>query len=134
MKTILTTRPVLVILLGVVLVFPLMPGCSKPQKSVVQESQALLSDKKYEQAIAMLEQAYTTGERADSIKSVLTNAHLLYGNFLMYKSDLPQAQKYGKALTEFQRVLILDSANQEAKKNKEIVQGILRQEGTQVPK
>jgi tetratricopeptide (TPR) repeat protein len=134
MKTILTAKSALVILLGVVLLLPLMSGCSKPQKPVVQESQVLLSGGKYEEAIAMLEQAYKAGEGADSVKSVLTNAHLLYGNFLMYKSSLPQSQKYGKALTEFKRVLTLDSANQEAKKNKEIVEGILSQEGAQVPK
>jgi hypothetical protein len=128
MKTILTGKSILVIILGVVLLSLIIPGCSKPQKSVVQESQVLLSDGKYEEAIAMLEQSYKTGDHADSVKPVLTNAHLLYGNFLMYKSTLPQDQKYIKALMEFQRVLSLDSSNQEAKKSKEIVEGVISQQ------
>ena len=129
MKTILTT-----ILLGVLISIPTLSGCSKNSRSVIQESQTLLSSGKYEEAIDMLEQAYRADGTADSLKPVLTNAHLLYGNYLMYKSDLPQSQKYGKALTEFRRVLTLDFGNQEAKKNKEIIEGIYIQEGIPLPK
>jgi tetratricopeptide (TPR) repeat protein len=130
MKTILTAIRVqctLAIIMCALVVLPTMSGCSKESKSVIQDSQILLSNGKYEEAISMLEQAQRSGGSADSIKTVLTNAHLLYGNFLMYKSDLPHSQKYNKALTEFRSVLVLDSGNQEAKKNKEIIEGILSQ-------
>ena len=132
MKTILTALPVqctCAIILCLVMVLPTISGCSKDSKSVIQDSQVLLSNGKYEEAIAVLEQAQKAGGPADSIRPVLTNAHLLYGNFLMYKSDLPHAQKYNKALTEYRSVLALDSGNQEARKNKEIIEGILSQEG-----
>ena len=118
------------IVVGLLLV---LAGCSKNPKNVVQESQILLNSGKYEEAIQMLEESYKSNPTLDSLKPALANAYLQYGNFLMYKSDLPPQQKYRKALFEYRRVLAVDPSNVEAKQNKDLIEGIYRQMGRPIP-
>ncbi len=122
-------------LIFLLMLLSVVAGCSakKDPKAVVQESQSLLGSGKYEEAIHLLEEAYKSNPSFDSLKPALANAHLQYGNFLMYKSDLPPRQKYRKALSEYRRVIAIQPDNVEAKQNRDLIESIYHQMGMPVP-
>jgi hypothetical protein len=73
-------------------------------------------------------------KNSDENKKLLLEKHMAAGNYLMFQADLNPKKKYGPALKHFNRVLELDSKNQEAMNNKLQIEDIYQSMGRPIPK
>lgn len=117
--------------LSVILLVILAAACSKA--GVSPEAKALLKEKKYDEGIALLEQAYAANANSQAIKQELLTACVEYGNELTFKSDLPPNQKYAKALRFYRRALQLEPQQKEALEGKNLIESIYASMGRPVP-
>lgn len=96
------------------------------------EAKALMKEKKFAEAVKLLEDAYAK-TKAGEIKKVLVDAYVANGNSFMYNDALPPFQKYPTALRQFRKALELDKENAKAKANIATIEGIYKSMGRPVP-
>jgi tetratricopeptide (TPR) repeat protein len=118
-------RTILTLALGAAMMF----GANK----AVDEAKALMKDKKYEEAVAVLEPAAKAAPKDTAVKNAMIEALMGNGDAYMYNEKLPPFKKYPSALRSYRRVLEFDKANQKAKDNVSMIEGIYKSMGRPVP-
>ena len=103
-----------------------------PAQDAVTKSKDLLKEKKFEEAIQLLEGAYSRS-KTPALKQALAEAHVAHGNFFMYNESLPPFQKYPSALRQFRKALEYDKDNKKALANIATIEGIYKSMGRPVP-
>jgi tetratricopeptide (TPR) repeat protein len=111
--------------LGAVLMF----GANK----AVDEAKGLMKNKKFEEAVAVLEPAAKAAPKDAAVKSAMVEALMGNGDAYMYNEKLPPFKKYPAALKSYRRVLEFDKTNQKAKDNVSMIEGIYKSMGRPVP-
>ena len=118
-------RTLLTLALGAAMMF----GANK----AVDDAKALMKDKKFEEAVAVLEPAAKAAPKDAVVKSALVEALMGNGDSYMYNEKLPPFKKYPAALKNYRRVLEYDKTNQKAKDNVAMIEGIYKSMGRTVP-
>ncbi len=101
-------------------------------QDAVTKSKELVKEKKYDEAIKLLEESYAKA-KTPAVKQALAEAHLANGNFFMYNDSLPPFQKYPNALRQFRKTLEYDKENKKAQTNIATIEGIYKSMGRPVP-
>lgn len=96
------------------------------------KAKALMTEKKFDEAIKVLEAAYAKSKTA-ALKTSLAEAHVANGNSFMYNEALPPFQRYPNALRQFRKALEYDKENAKAKSNIATIEGIYKSMGRPVP-
>lgn len=99
----------------------------------VDDAKALMKNKKYEEAIAVLESAVKAAPKDVAVKNAMVEALLGNGDTYMYDEKLPPFKKYPAALKSYRRVLEFDKTNQKAKDNVAMIEGIYKSMGRPIP-
>ncbi len=99
----------------------------------VDEAKALMKDKKYEEAVAVLEPALKSSPNDAAVRKTMAEALMGNGDAYMYNEKLPPFRKYPVALKSYRRVLEFDKTNQKAKDNIAMIEGIYKSMGRPVP-
>ncbi|MBM3762023.1 MAG: hypothetical protein FJW36_17470 [Acidobacteria bacterium] len=107
----------------------LMLGANK----AVDDAKALMKNKKYEEAVAVLEPAVKAAPKDVAVKNAMVEALLGNGDTYMYDEKLPPFKKYPAALKSYRRVLEFDKTNQKAKDNVAMIEGIYKSMGRPIP-
>ena len=107
----------------------LMLGAQK----AVDQAKSLMKDKKFEEAVAVLDPAHKAAPKDLAVKTALVDALLGNGDAYMYNEKLPPFKKYPAALKSYRRVLEFDKSNQRAKDNVAMIEGIYKSMGRPVP-
>lgn len=107
----------------------LMFGANK----AVDQAKALMKEKKFEEAVAVLEPAAKAAPKDTAVKNAMVEALMGNGDAYMYNEKLPPFKKYPAALKSYRRVLELDKTNQKAKDNVSMIEGIYKSMGRPVP-
>ena len=107
----------------------LMLGAHK----AVDQAKSLMKDKKFEEAVAVLDPANKAAPKDLAVKAALVDALLGNGDAYMYNEKLPPFKKYPAALKSYRRVLEFDKSNQRAKDNVAMIEGIYKSMGRPVP-
>jgi len=97
-------------------------------------AEAKINDKKFDEAVAMLDAAYKQTPKDPALLKALANAHLKFGDSYMYSEQLPPMQKYPNALRQYRQVLVYDKTNAVAKKNVDMIESIYNSMGRPIPK
>jgi tetratricopeptide (TPR) repeat protein len=118
------------LLTGIVASCLLLALDPKLQKAV----EAKINDKKFDEAIAMLDAAHKQTPKDAGLVGALANAHLKFGDSYMYNDQLPPRQKYPNALREYRIVLEYDKTNAAARKNVAMIENIYNSMGRPIPK
>jgi tetratricopeptide (TPR) repeat protein len=100
----------------------------------VDDAKQLLKEKKFEEAVALLEPAHKAKPADNEVKTVLVEALMASGDSYMYNDKLPPFRKYPVALRHYRRVLEIDKDNKKAKDNVAMIEGIYKSMGREVPK
>jgi tetratricopeptide (TPR) repeat protein len=111
--------------------FALSIGLVMAEDATVK-AKALMKEKKFEEAIKLLETAYAKSKTGE-VKQALADAHVANGNAFMYNDALPPFQKYPNALRQFRKALEYDKENAKAKANIATIEGIYKSMGRPVP-
>jgi len=99
----------------------------------VDDAKALMKNKKYEEAVAVLEPAVKAAPKDVAVKNAMVEALLGNGDTYMYDEKLPPFKKYPAALKSYRRVLEFDKTNQKAKDNVAMIEGIYKSMGRPIP-
>jgi tetratricopeptide (TPR) repeat protein len=99
----------------------------------VDDAKALIKEKKYDEAVAVLEPALKAKPTDAIIKKAMAEALMGQGDSYMYNDKLPPFRKYPTALRSYRRVLAVDKTNQKAKDNIAMIEGIYKSMGRPVP-
>ncbi len=97
----------------------------------VEDSQKLIKEGKYDEAIALLEKS---DAKQPAIAKGLVSAHMAKADFFMNNPDVPPMRKYPTALREYRKVLVYDKTNKKAQENVQLIEGIYKQMGREIPK
>jgi len=103
------------------------------QNKAVSDAKKLIADKKFEEAVAVLEPAAKASPKDSALKNTMVEALMGNGDTYMYNEKLPPFKKYPTALRSYRRVLEFDKANQKAKDNIAMIEGIYKSMGRPVP-
>ncbi len=103
------------------------------QNAKVTEARALMKDKKFEEAITVLEGAHKAAPKNDEVRLALAEAHVAFGNSYMYNDQLPPFRKYPSALKEFRKALTYDKDNKKATTNIATIESIYKSMGRPIP-
>jgi tetratricopeptide (TPR) repeat protein len=99
---------------------------------VVADAKKKISEKKYDEAIALLEPDYKAKPRPEVAKT-LAQAQLAKGDSFMYNDSLPPRQKYPTALRAYREVLKYDKENKQAQQGVKTIEDIYKSMGRPVP-
>ncbi len=88
---------------------------------------------KHEEAIAALEGELKKAPKNAAVKPALAEAHLAYGESLMFNKELPPFRKYPGALKQFRKAVEYDAKNAKAKEHIATIEGIYKSMGRPVP-
>lgn len=99
----------------------------------VDEAKTLMKDKKFEEAVAVLEPALKATPNDGAVKKTMAEALMGNGDAYTYNDKLPPFRKYPVALKSYRRVLEFDKTNQKAKDNISMIEGIYKSMGRPVP-
>ena len=97
----------------------------------VEDSQKLIKDGKYDEAIALLEKG---DAKQPAVAKALVNAHMSKADYFMNAPEVPPMRKYPTALREYRKVLVYDKTNKKAQENVQLIEGIYKQMGREIPK
>ncbi|WP_031500247.1 hypothetical protein [Bryobacter aggregatus] len=118
-------RTIATLALGATLLF----GANK----AVDQAKSLMKEKKYEEAVAVLEPAAKAAPKDVAVKNAMVEALLGNADSYMYNDKLPPFRKYPAALKAYRRVLEFDKTNQKAKDNVSTIEGIYKSMGRPIP-
>jgi tetratricopeptide (TPR) repeat protein len=113
--------------LGLVLGFALLGA----DPAVVQ-ARKKINEKKYDEAIALLESA-NKAKPAPELNKALASAWMAKADASMYDPAAPPRVKYPTALRAYREALKYDKDNQKAKKNIVTIEDIYKQMGRPIP-
>lgn len=99
----------------------------------LDDAKALMKDKKFEEAVAVLDPAVKATPQDKALKTTMVEALLGNGDAYMYNDKIPPFRKYPTALKSYRRVLEFDKTNQKAKDNIALIEGIYKSMGRPVP-
>lgn len=108
-------------------------GEKKADPSKIGEATKLVTNKDFEKGIAMLDDMGKSSPNDEVLKKAQVDAHIKYGNYLMYESTLPPKEKYPSALRQYRMAVAIEPTNAEAKQNINLIEGIYNQMGRTVP-
>jgi tetratricopeptide (TPR) repeat protein len=97
----------------------------------IEDSQKLVKDGKFDDAIALLEKGNT---KQPAVAKALAAAHLAKADYFMFNSQDPPMRKYPTALREYRKVLEYDKTNKKAQENAKTIEDIYKGMGREVPK
>jgi tetratricopeptide (TPR) repeat protein len=100
--------------------------------TVVDQANKKIAEKKYDDAIALLEPAYKTKPTPD-LKKALANANMAKADNFMNDASLPPRAKYTGALKAYREVLKYDKDNKKAQENIDTIEGIYKSMGRPIP-
>lgn len=90
-----------------------------------------LDQNEYEEALSLLNEA---DEDTAEVRRLKIRTHLAYATYLTHEADhMDMSERMSNALRHFRRVLELDEHNNRARKNIELIEGIYRQMGRDIP-
>jgi len=118
-------RTIATLALGAALMF----GANK----AVDQAKTLIKEKKFEEAVAVLEPAAKAAPKDVAVKNAMVEALMGNADTYMYNENLPPFKKYPTALKSYRRVLEFDKTNQKAKDNVAMIEGIYKSMGRPVP-
>src|ERR1700755_843676 len=93
-----------------------LAGTLMAADAVVDQAKKKMAEKKYDEAIALLEPAYQAKPTPD-LKKTLADANLAKADALMNDAALPPRAKYTGALKAYREVLKYDKDNKKAHEN-----------------
>jgi tetratricopeptide (TPR) repeat protein len=99
----------------------------------LDDAKALMKDKKFEEAVAVLDPAVKAAPQDKVLKTTMVEALLGNADAYMYNDKIPPFRKYPTALKSYRRVLEFDKTNQKAKDNIALIEGIYKSMGRPVP-
>lgn len=119
----------------VVLMLAVVVGCGgkKADPAEIQKANNALAKGDFESGVAILDSLAKESPNDDALKQARADAHMKYGDYLMYDSPLPPHQKYPGALRQYRIVASLDPSNQQAKQNINMIESIYNQMGRPIP-
>lgn len=100
---------------------------------VVAEAKKKSKEGKHAEAIALLEGELKKSPKSAGLKVALSEAHLVYGESVMFNKELPPFRKYPEALRQFRKAVEYDAKNQKAKEHIATIEGIYKSMGRPVP-
>jgi len=106
--------------------------CAADSK-LLKDADAKLKDKRFDEAIALLDPAYKKTPNDAALAKELATAHLQYGDFYMYNQELPPRQKYPNALRQYRQVLTFDKTNKDAQTKIKQIEDIYKSMGRPIP-
>lgn len=101
--------------------------------SAVEGARKKITEKKYDEAITLLETAHKAKPQSAELKKALGDAYLAKGDSFMYNDALPPRMKYPTALRAYREVLKYDKENKKAKQGIATIEGIYKSMGRPVP-
>ncbi|HEY3744378.1 MAG TPA: hypothetical protein VGL53_31255 [Bryobacteraceae bacterium] len=96
----------------------------------VEDSQKLIKEGKYDEAISQLEKA---DQKQPPIIKALTQAHMAKADAFMYNDQVSPHIRYTTALREYRKVLVYDKTNKKAQDNISLIEGIYKSMGRPIP-
>ncbi len=108
-------------------------GGKKADPTQIQKANEAVAKGDFENGVAVLDSLAKESPNDDALKQARANAHMKYGDYLMYDSPLPPHQKYPGALKQYRIVASLDPSNQQAKQNITMIESIYQQMGRPIP-
>ena len=113
----------------------LIVGCGKngADAAKIAEANKTIAAGEFEKGIAQLDALGKEAPADTSVTHARADSYMKYATFLMYESPLPPKQKYSTALKMYRAAVKLDPANDVAKKNIAIIEGIYQQMGRPIP-
>jgi tetratricopeptide (TPR) repeat protein len=96
----------------------------------VEDSQKLLKDGKYDEAIALLEKS---DQKQPAIAKALAQAHMAKADYFMNNNQAAPRIKYTTALAEYRKVLVYDRTNKKAQDNIKMIEDIYKSMGRPIP-
>lgn len=108
-------------------------GEKKTDPSKIDEATRLVRNKDFEKGIAMLDDMGKSSPNDEVLKKARVNAHIMYGNYLMYESTLPPKEKYPSALRQYRMAAAIEPTNAEANQNINQIEGIYGQMDRTIP-
>lgn len=110
-------------------------GCSEPKVDVekLKAASALVNEGNYEEGLSALDALAKTSPSDVALKQSRIQGHLKYAAYFMFNDTLSERVKYRSALKEFRKVLKLDPENKDAKEQADLIIGIYKQLGREIP-
>jgi tetratricopeptide (TPR) repeat protein len=100
--------------------------------SVVTQAKQKVAEKKFDEAIAMLDKAYKA-KATPELSKALADASMAKADDAMFGNSLPPREKYPTALRSYREVLKYDKLNTKAKESIATIEGIYKQMGRPIP-
>ncbi len=100
--------------------------------AVVTQATQLVTAKKFDEAIALLDKSYKA-KPTPELSKALASASMAKADDAMYGNSLPPREKYPTALRTYRQVLKYDKANKKAQENIATIEGIYKQMGRPIP-
>lgn len=108
-------------------------GGKKADPLKIDEATKLVTNKDFEKGIAMLDDMGKSSPNDVVLKNAQVDAHIKYGNYIMFESTLPPKEKYPSALRQYRMAAAIEPTNAEANQNINLIEGIYNQMGRTVP-
>lgn len=103
------------------------------QNKAVTDAKALMKEKKFEEAVAILEPAAKAAPKDAVVKKTYVEALMGNADAYMYNDKLPPFKKYPTALRGYRKVVELEPTNTKAKDNVAMIENIYKSMGRPVP-
>jgi len=110
-------------------------GCSEPKADAekLNHANAVINMGKFDEGMTQLEAIAKVSPNDPALKQSLISGHMKFANYYMYNDSLPPKIKYPNALKHYRAVLKLDATNVSAKENADMIIGIYKSMGREVP-
>ena len=110
-------------------------GCSEPKADAekLNHANAVVNMGKFDEGMTLLEAIAKVSPNDPALKQSLISGHMKFANYYMYNDSLPPKIKYPNALKHYRAVLKLDATNVSAKENADMIIGIYKSMGREVP-
>ena len=99
----------------------------------VAQAKKLVAEKKYDDAIAVLEKAEKAHPKAADVQKGLGETYLAQADSMMNDASLPPRVKYRGALKAYRKVLQYDKTNKRAQEGVSTIEGVYKSMGMPVP-
>ncbi len=119
----------------VIAVLVLLVGCSEPKADVekLNHANALVNTAQFEEGVKQLEEIQKRSPNDPALKQSMVSAYIKYGLFFMNNDTLAPKVKYPTALKYYRAALKIDPNNKDAKDNADLIIGIYKDMGREVP-
>lgn len=110
-------------------------GCSEPKADIekLKAASELVNQGQFEEGLSQLDAMAKRSPNDIALKQSRIQGHLKYGAYFLYSDTLSKKTQYRDALREFRTVLKIDPDNKDAKEQSELIIGIYKQMGREIP-